>query len=145
MTLSCRFQLLNACEGLQSVMDKLLYRKINLLVHLAHVDGKFDAAEKDFLHSILEEKGLHAAYLEQHVAQGVNLKDLSEIPGKTELLYWVLKLIHADGQLHQAELSYAKVVARQLGFKEVVIDRYKTKPVKTLVDFEKDVKTFEER
>ena len=126
-------------------MDKLLHRKINLLVHLAYVDGRFDETEKELLRAILVEKGLDSAYLEEHSAKAVDLKTISEINGKTELLYWVLKLIHADGQLHPAELAYSKVVARQLGFKEDIIEYFKTNQIKTLVDFEKDVKTFEAR
>jgi uncharacterized tellurite resistance protein B-like protein len=126
-------------------MDKILHRKINLLIHLAHVDGKFDEAEKELLGGILIENGLHSAYLEEHNAMGVDLKAIAEVPGKIELLYWVLKLIHADGQIHPAELSYAKVIARQLDFKEDVIDHYRTNPIKSLVDFEKEVKTFEVR
>jgi uncharacterized tellurite resistance protein B-like protein len=125
------------------VIDKLLHRKINLLIHLAHVDGKFDESEKELLRGILIENGLHAVYLEDHRAMGVDLKAIAEIPGKTELLYWVLKLIHADGQLHPAELEYSRVVARQLGFREEVIEQYSTNPIKTLVDFERDVKNFE--
>ncbi len=136
---------LKQCERLQSVMDKLLHRKINLLIHLAHVDGKFDETEKELLRAILIENGFHSDYLEEHNSMAVNLKAVSEIPGRVELLYWVLKLIHADGQLHPAELAYSRLVAKQLGFKEDVIDHYRTNPIKALINFEKEVKTFEER
>jgi uncharacterized tellurite resistance protein B-like protein len=124
-------------------MDKMLHRKINLLIHLAHVDGKFDATEKDLLRTMLEENGLQSAYLEEHKSMAINLQSIAEISGKAELLYWILKLIHADGLLHPAELAYSRVVAKQLGFKEEVIEHYKTHPIKTLIDFEQEVKTFE--
>jgi uncharacterized tellurite resistance protein B-like protein len=129
-------------QSFLSAMDKMLHRKINLLLHLAQVDGKFDATEKDLLKTVLEENGLQGDYLEEHKPAAVNLHSLAEIPGKAELLFWILKLIHADGQLHAAELAYARVVAKQLGFREEVIEYYKTQPIKSLVDFEKQVKLF---
>lgn len=126
-------------------MNKILHRKINLLIHLAHVDGKFSESEKELLRGLLIENGLHSAYLEEHSAMTVDLKAISEIPGRTELLYWVLKLIHADGQLHPAELAYSRIVAKQLGFKEAVVEHFRTNPIKTLAVFEREVETFEER
>lgn len=124
-------------------MNRILYRKINLLIHLAHIDGKFHHSEKDLLISILKESGLEGSYLEQHKSEAVNFEDLQNIPGKEELLFWVMKLIHADGQLHFAELAFAKAIAQQLGFRAELIDYYKNRPIESLADFENGVKSFQ--
>src|SRR5688500_7330498 len=120
-------------------MDKLLSKKINLLIHLAHIDGKFDSSEKLLLRSILEENGFEEEYLEVHKQHNVDLGDLIRMPGKEELLYWTLKLIHADGHLHLAELAYARVVAKHLGFNEEFIDHFTTLPA-TFAEFENKVR-----
>jgi uncharacterized tellurite resistance protein B-like protein len=124
-------------------MDKLLFKKVNLLVHLANVDGKFHQSERDFLKSILVENGLGEKYLEEHTSVAVNFENFSNLPGKSELLFWSLKLIHADGVLHADELAFAKTIAMQLGFEAKVIDHFQGRPLSTLAEFEKEVEAFQ--
>jgi uncharacterized tellurite resistance protein B-like protein len=123
-------------------MNKLLARKINLLLHLAKVDGHFDLAEKMLLLSILKEGGLEESYLDQHSQENVDLIGLRDVGNKEELLFWVLKLIHADGLLHPSELAYAKIVARQLNFREDVIIFFQERSIPSLLEFEKIAKGF---
>jgi uncharacterized tellurite resistance protein B-like protein len=125
-------------------MDRMLHRKINLLVHLAHADGKFEPSEKEMLRAMLKQSGLPEAYLEEHRALAVDLEQLKAISNKSELLYWIMLLIKADGQLHVEELTYAKTIARQLGYKGEVIDQISTNSVKSLADFEQMTKAFKE-
>jgi uncharacterized tellurite resistance protein B-like protein len=124
-------------------LDRLLHRKINLLLHLAHIDGKFHDTEKDLLRSLLREKGLEENYLEEHKSVAIRFENLNEIPEKSELLFWVLKLIHADGQLHATEVTFAKAIASQLGFKNEMIDHYKDHPIPSLIEFEKEIQRYQ--
>lgn len=124
-------------------MDKLTFRKINLLIHLAHVDGKFHESEKELLKTILKEKGLEESYLEEHRSLSVNFEDLDGWPDKSELLFWTLKMIHADGQLHQTELEYAENIASALGFKSSVIQHYHNRLPRSLAEFEKEIRAFQ--
>ena len=123
-------------------MNKLLTKKINLLLHLAKVDGHFAEAEKTLLLSVLKESGLEESYLDQHKQENIDLSGLKDIDNKADLLFWVLKLIHADGHLHPSEIAYAKIVARQLQFKEEVITFFEERPIPALPEFEQVVKGF---
>jgi uncharacterized tellurite resistance protein B-like protein len=124
-------------------MDRMLSKKINLLLHLAKVDGKFDDSERRFLRSILQEKGLQGSYLDAHKQEAVDMGQIKNMTGKTELLYWVFKLIHADNYLHPSEVAHSKAIARQLNFKEEVVDYFNTNKISTLAEFEQEVKNFQ--
>jgi PAS domain S-box-containing protein len=105
------------------VMNKLLRKKLNVLIHLAKIDGKFDDREKKFLHKLLEENGYRPEQLEDHKTHIIP-DDMTSLKGREELLYWVIKLMHADGVIHPSEVSYCKKVAQQLGFNPEIIDNY---------------------
>jgi hypothetical protein len=124
-------------------MDKMLHRKINLLIHMAHVDGKFSIPERDLIRLLLKENGLPEEYLEEHRTMAVNLGQLKDIPNKSELLYWILRLIHSDGILLSEELSYAKTIAQQLGFKDEVISHFNNSPTQSLTEFELMIADFQ--
>lgn len=123
-------------------MDKILIRKINLLLHLAKVDGQFDNSEVNLLKSILKEKGLQESYLNEHKQEMVNLDQIKEMPDKGELLYWILKLIHADHHLHPAEIAYSKIIARQLNFSEDLITYFEKNPIPERIEFERVIDKF---
>lgn len=123
-------------------MDKMLNKKINLLLHLAKVDGKFAQAEKKFLESILIERGLEASFLGEYKEKAVSLRDFKNISDKTELLFWVLKLIHADNRLHLSEIEYSRIIANELSFREEVVDYFILYGITSLEEFEKDIKNF---
>lgn len=123
-------------------MDVALSKKINLLIHLAKVDGKFAKSEKQLLRSILEENKLHSSYLETHEEVDVDFDELKQLPDGTELLYWVLKLIQVDNELHPAEISYSKMIARQLEFSEEIVDHFNTKRILSPFDFKREAVRF---
>ncbi|MBI3218736.1 MAG: TerB family tellurite resistance protein [Bacteroidetes bacterium] len=116
-------------------MNKVLSRKINLLLHLANIDGKFHASEKELLLSILKEKGLDESFLEEHNQQTPDLETLHELPDKTELFYWILKMIMADGEIHADETKEAKNLAVKLGFSADAVDHFCHAPMPELSKF----------
>ena len=105
-------------------MNKLLAKKINLLLHLAKIDGCFDESERVLLTSFLKDNGLEENYLEQHKQEVVDLKGLVDIVEKSELLFWILKVIYADGQLHPTEVAYSEIIATRLGFKKEIVTHF---------------------
>ena len=123
-------------------MNKILSRKINLLLHLANIDGKFDASEKELLLSILKEKGLDESFLEEHNQPTPDLETLHELPDKTELFYWILKMIKADGELHAEEMKEAKNLAVKLGFSTDAVDYFSHISINPLAQFRSDVLRF---
>lgn len=92
--------------------------------------------------SILKEGGLEESYLDQHKQETIDLAGLKEFDNKADLLFWILKLIQADGYIHPTELAYAKIVARQLNYREDVIAFFVDQPIPTHVEFEAIVKDF---
>ncbi len=116
-------------------MNRLLTKKINLLLHLAKVDGCFDGSERVLLTSFLKENSLEETYLEQHTHEAVDLLGLVKIVDKSELLFWVLKMIYADGKLHPAEIAYSEVIAKQLGFNNAIITHFPKDEFPNLKEF----------
>lgn len=117
-------------------------KKINLLIHLAKVDGHFHQSERDLLRSLLAQHGIAETYLEEHPLTGADLENFSSTSDRVELLFWVLKLIHADGQLHRAELDYAKSISLQLGYSSRLVDHFCSHPLQSLAQFENEVRDF---
>ena len=119
-------------------MDKLLAKKINLLVHLAQVDGKFHDSEQKLLHTILKEKGFEGkAPLESQADMSV-AEQIKEVPEKTELLYWAIRMMKADDVIHPEELAYCKTLAAKLKFTAEVVDHFASHDnTLTLAEFEK--------
>ena len=111
-------------QVLKKRMNKLLAKKINLLLHLAKIDGCFDESERVLLTSFLKDNGLEENYLEQHKQEVVDLKGLVDIVEKSELLFWILKVIYADGQLHPTEVAYSEIIATRLGFKKEIVTHF---------------------
>lgn len=101
-------------------MDTLLHKRLNLLIHLAKVDGKFDQSERKLLVGLLHEHGLEESYLEKH--GGPDLANAAELPDKKELFFWALKLIQADGIIHADERAYCKTIAIKLGYAPQLVD-----------------------
>ena len=124
-------------------MNRMLSKKINLLLYLAKVDDHFAESEKSLLLTILRENGLEDSYLHEHQQEIVDLEEIKDLPGKSELLFWALKLIHADHHLHPAEIFYCKVIAHQLGFKPEVIGFFSANPLTSLEEFEQQVKPYQ--
>jgi hypothetical protein len=121
----------------------MLTKKINLLLYLAKVDDHFAESEKSLLQTILRENGLELSYLQEHRQEIVDLEEIKNLPGKSELLFWALKLIHADHRLHPAEIFYCKVIAYQLGFKPEVIGFFSANPLQSLEEFEQGTQPYQ--
>lgn len=121
-------------------MDEVIRKKINLLIHLAKIDGKFDESEKEVLNSLLVETGLSQVINEN--TQPVNLNDFKEMPKKPDLLYWSLRIIKADGVIHPDEAAYCKAVAMKLNFKPEVVDHFSVHDLGSRLDFIESSRSF---
>ncbi|MBS1509032.1 MAG: TerB family tellurite resistance protein [Bacteroidetes bacterium] len=124
-------------------MNSLLVKKINLLLHLAHVDGRFAQSERNILVEILTENGLKESYLQEHQLVPIDYDEIGGIEERAELLFWVLRLIAADNHFHPAEVLLAKRIAKQLNYQPDVIDFFRMHPIKTLVEFNNHLKDFQ--
>lgn len=121
-------------------MDQLLHKQLNLLAHLAKIDGKFHQSERTLLQSLLEERGLIDRFIEERPA--FNLSELGEVHNKKELLYWSLKMIQADGVIHPDERAYCKMLALKFGFQSESIDAFAEHFAMSYLDFANAVEKF---
>ncbi len=104
-------------------MNELAKRQLNLLVHLAGIDGKFEKSEHELLNQFIKEKGLRANSLDQKTYP-VRFSDFSKSEGKAELLYWALKLMHADAVVHPKEILFCEHLAIKLGYTKEIVFAY---------------------
>ena len=103
-------------------MDKSTMRKLNLLVHLAIIDGDFHKSEKTLIHEFLIEKGFDSDDFNFLKTSNENLEDLHLIDDKLEIMYLAIKLIQADGIIDPRELEFCRKLALKLGFDPSKID-----------------------
>jgi hypothetical protein len=114
-----------------------------LLVHLAKVDNQFERSERVVLSELLRDHGLDESYLEIHKQEPVDIRLISELPGKAELFYWVMRMIKADNYLHPDELAYSKLLAIKLKFKPEAVDYFGNVEMPEFPEFEEEMKRFE--
>ena len=122
-------------------MQALDKRKLNLLLHLAKVDGKFTKSEKELLQQFATEKSLDTGILETEELP-MRFSEFTEQGAKVELLYWALKLVHADGIIHEKEMLFCRNLAMRLNFKEEIVSFYLENPIPEYSVFEQAVKTY---
>ena len=118
-------------------MNELARKKLNLLVHLANLDGSFENTEREVLLSMLKDMGEeHTQYPEQ--VDPVDLNDFSDPKiRRHELLYWAMRLIKADGIIHPDEAAYCKALAVRLNFKPEVVDYFCSHELGNRLEFKK--------
>ena len=122
-------------------MQILEKKKLNLLVHLAKVDGKFVKSERILLESFLKEKGLDESQLFEK-EHPLKFSDFTHLQEKIELLYWALRLIQADKVIHPKEVLFCQNLATKLSFKPESIDHFAHNPLPSFQAFEQEVKSF---
>jgi uncharacterized tellurite resistance protein B-like protein len=124
-------------EELSDSMDALTRKKINLLVHLARIDGQLDVSEQDMLHQLLKDHEI--AELDWKNKSRINLDDYKNVPSKSEILFLALRMIRADGIIHPDEVAYCKALAIKLDFNPEIIDHYSHGEFPTLIDFKNQI------
>lgn len=120
-------------------MNEIDKRKLNLLVHLAKVDGRFVHSERKILEDFIKEKGLIAESLEKE-EEPFHIDEYSHEDEKIELLYWALKVIQADDELHESEIRFCESLADKLNLDKNVVRHYFNKPVPEFEDFQRELR-----
>lgn len=118
-------------------MNEITRKKLNLLVHLANVDGSFENSEREVLMSMLKDMGESDLKYPESVDR-VELNDFTDSKiSRHDVLYWALRLIKADGIIHADESAYCKALAVKLNYKPEVIDFFITNELGSRQDFKK--------
>ena len=121
-------------------MNEVDKRKLNLLVHLAKVDGKYAKSERKLLQQFIAEKGLSYDLLEEGGDLDFNNDYFMEVDTKIELLYWMIRTIQADHIVHEKELTFGRNLASKLNFKKEIVSYYANKPMGDYQLFQSEIK-----
>lgn len=123
-------------------MKKLLEKKVNLLLHIANIDGKYDDSEKKVLAELLTENGVTMDFVNSVRQSQVDLSEVNKLPKKEELFFWIMTMIKADGSLHNDEITFAKVIAIRLGFDPSAVDHFTKLNLTDRNQFVSDLRSF---
>ncbi len=105
-------------------MNEYTKRKLNLLIHLAKIDGKFHKAEKALLEEFVVEEGFNVNDFRILVAAGDQTYDVDLIDDKKEMLFLAIKLMKADHIIDKRELEFCKDIATKLGYDPAAVEAY---------------------
>jgi len=121
-------------------MNEVDKRKLNLLVHLAKGDGKYEKSERKLLQQFVAEKGLSYDLLEESGDTNFDKDSFIETDTKIEFLYWMIRIIQADHLVHEKELTIGGNLASKLNFKREIVAYYANKPMGDFKLFQSEVK-----
>lgn len=97
--------------------------QLNLLISLATSDSKISEREAKVLKIIAKVNGVSEAELQEMLmrpVQDVSIAVYSESE-KFEVIYMMIQLMKADGQVFKSEIEFCEKVAERLGYRKEVI------------------------
>ena len=100
---------------------------LNILVQMAKVDGFADESELELIRQIGSSSMISAEDVEEAIQKADMSDSVMSISGfsrseKLELMYNLVRVMKADGIIHEEEAKFCKAVAHKLGFAENSID-----------------------
>ena len=105
-------------------MDIILKKKINILIHLAGVDGHFAESERAFIYNICLRHGVDLDLIGYLIADPEPIEDLNHLSHETSIDYLseslLLKMV--DGKVLPTEIQFCLDIGERLGFDRVAID-----------------------
>jgi len=122
--------------------DVFTERKMNVLVHLAKVDGDFHKSERRLIGEIAIEKGFNVDDFNLLRESDNPLDQLDAIDDRAEMLYLSLRLIQADDVIKEEEISFCKKLATKLNYNSEVIDHFAHQPLPIRKEFDKQLSTW---
>ncbi len=117
-------------------MNGIIKKKLNLLVHLARIDGDFHKSEREMIIRLV---GNSSAVDE---ATTNPFADLDQLHDKEEILYLAIKLAQADGRVTDEEMNFCKTLASKLGFRESAAEEFVRGTLPSLPDFVNQVQSW---
>lgn len=118
-------------------MDGALKRKLNILINLAKVDGKFHVTEKAMLMDLVKELRLNPKEFTMLEDNPVKMEPY-KIKDRAEMMYLAFQLMNADEHLDEMELNFCMGLASQLGIKPSFVDEFAEKEL-SRSEFDKEI------
>jgi uncharacterized tellurite resistance protein B-like protein len=105
-------------------MDVVLKMQLNVLIHLAMVDGQFSKEEKNTLENIAAKHGVSSAELDEMIKYPKPIESLGALSNdvKFEYLYSIVHLMNIDEDVDQREIHFCQNMALRLGYYKEVVD-----------------------
>lgn len=120
-------------------MNTVVKKKLNLLTHLAKVDGKFHKSEREIINIIATEAGLDLDNTDLGELSNDTF-ELNDDKDKSDILYLALKLVQADDIIAEEEIKFCREIALKLKYKPAMIDHYVHMNLPEPAVFEEDLK-----
>ena len=120
-------------------MNDFIKKKLNLLTHLANVDGKFHKSEKALIKTIAEQAGLDQHEFHLLESTGNAMDDIGAVDDKYEMLYLALKLMQADNKVREEEIVFCEELARKLNYNPEVSRYYAFQKLPSREEFDREV------
>jgi tellurite resistance protein len=121
-------------------MNETVRRKLNILVYLAKIDGKFHKSEKALLTDFVKQHNFDPEQFKSLVEEPEKLEP-EKVVEKKELMFLALKLIKADEILDPLEMDFCKSLAEKLGFKPELVNYFADSEL-TKEYFEKEIENW---
>ena len=105
-------------------MDVILKMQLNVLIHLAMVDGKITNEERECLESIATKHGVTPFQLEQMIQYPKPIESMGALSNdvKFEYLYSIVHLMNIDDDVDNREIHFCQNMALRLGYYKEAID-----------------------
>jgi uncharacterized tellurite resistance protein B-like protein len=105
-------------------MDVVLKMQLNVLIHLAMVDGQITNEERESLEGIAANHGVTSGQLEDMIRYPKPIESLGALSNdvKFEYLFSIVHLMNVDDEVDQREIHFCQNMAVRLGYYKEVID-----------------------
>lgn len=105
-------------------MNVVLKMQLNVLIHLAMVDGSITIEEQQCLERIAESRGVTEAELSELIRNPKPLESFGALSDdlKFEYLYSIVHLMNVDHDVDKREIHFCQNMALRLGYYKEVID-----------------------
>lgn len=126
---------------MELTMNTVVKKKLNLLTHLARVDGKFHKSEREIINVIASEAGLDVDDIDAGALSNESF-ELGNEKDKSDIIYLALKLVQADGIVAEEELKFCREIALKLKYKPALIDHYVHRELPEPALFEEQIRNW---
>ncbi len=105
-------------------MDVVLRMQLNVLIHLAMVDGQISKEEKKTLEAIASKHNVSPVQLEEMIQYPKPIESMGALSNdvKFEYLYSIVHLMNIDDEIDQREINFCQNMAVRLGYYKEVVD-----------------------
>ena len=112
-------------------MEPLIKKTLNVLAQIAVADGHLDETEKEVLYEIAREHGkmeVDDDVLNDIILNPLQIEDYRDMSeyDKLEFMYVAIRVMRADGLIHDSEVKFCKDLADQLSLKQAIVDDFST-------------------